>query len=237
MDQESLATRVHYSKAWLSNVETGQVAPHAEQIVALEKALNLPPGALMNIREQFDAESLPRGCRPWTDEERRAAIMRTFQLALIPELLQTESYARALFPGDEASVQTLMVRQAILTREAPEPPRLYCVLDEAVLHQARGGKEVMREQLEVLIAAVSPPRLTVQVVPSGRSPRSLGAFTIATVDGAEVGYVETVIRGIVTGNRDDIADLLAAWEAVRTFALSQQESIDLIQQVLAERWT
>ena len=113
---------------------------------------------------------------------------------------------------------------------------LHVVLDEAVLYRARGGATIMRAQLEHLIASVGP-RLTLQIVRSEKNPRSTGAFNIATVDGSEVGYVETVIRGIVTSGREDIAELLAAWEAVRTFALSQEESIEFIRKVSEERWT
>ncbi len=159
----------------------------------------------MNVWEQLDGESLPGWFREWVDEEERADVLRTFQLALIPGLLQIEEYARALFPDDEAAVAQRMDRQKILARD--HPPMLHVVLDEAVLYRARGGPKVMRAQLEHLIASVGP-RLSVQIVRSEKNPRSAGTFNIATVDGAEVGYVETVVRGIVTSSREDIAELL-----------------------------
>jgi hypothetical protein len=127
-----------------------------------------------------------------------------------------------------------MKRQEILVRDIP--PMFHVVLDEAVLYQGRGGKEVIRGQLEHLMASAGP-RLTLQVVPSDVNPRSAGAFTIATVDGADVGYIETAVRGIVTSNQEDIAALTASWEAIRTFALSQRESLDLIRKVIEEKWT
>jgi hypothetical protein len=127
-----------------------------------------------------------------------------------------------------------MDRQTILARD--DPPTLHVVLDEAVLYQARGGPKVMRAQLERLIASVGPS-LSLQVVRSEKNPRSMGAFTIATVEGAEVGYVETAIRGIVTSGREDVAELRAAWEAIRTFSLSQEESIEFIRKVIEEKWT
>jgi hypothetical protein len=74
-------------------------------------------------------------------------------------------------------------------------------------------------------------------VPSNVNPRSTGAFTIATVDGADVGYIETIVRGIVTSSREDVSVMIAAWEAIRTFALPQQESLDLIKKVIEEKWT
>jgi transcriptional regulator with XRE-family HTH domain len=234
LTQKGLASALGYTNGWVSNVETGQLRPRPEQVAALERELSAPPGALMNVYEQLDAESLPGWFREWVDEEDAADVLRVFALALIPGLLQLEEYARALLPDDEAAVAQRMDRQKILARD--HPPTLHVVLDEAVLYRARGGPKVMRAQLEHLIASVGP-RLSVQVVRSERNPRSTGTFTIATVDGAEVGYVETVIRGIVTSSREDIAELLAAWEAVRTFALSQEESIEFIRKVIEEKWT
>jgi hypothetical protein len=112
----------------------------------------------------------------------------------------------------------------------------YVVLDEAVLYHGRGGAEVMRDQLEHLIASVSP-RLTVQIIRSEMNPRPRGAFTIATVEGGDVAYVETAIRGVITSSREDLTALAASWETIRTFALSQQESLNLIRKVIDEKWT
>jgi transcriptional regulator with XRE-family HTH domain len=232
--QKGLASALGYTNGWVSNVENGQLRPRSEQVTALEQELGAPPGALMNVYEQLDGESLPGWFREWVDEEDRADVLRTFELALVPGLLQTEEYARALLPDDQAAVARRMDRQKILTRD--HPPMLHVVLDEAVLYRARGGATIMRAQLEHLTASVGP-RLTLQIVRSEKNPRSTGAFNIATVDGSEVGYVETVIRGIVTSGREDITELLAAWEAVRTFALSQEESIEFIRKVSEERWT
>jgi transcriptional regulator with XRE-family HTH domain len=234
LTQKELASTLGYSYGWVSNVETGQLRPRAEQVAALEQALDAPPGALMNIYEQLDGESLPGWFREWVDEEDRAEVIRTFELVLVPGLLQIDGYARALLGGDEEKVTRRMARQEILHKD--DPPQLYVVLDEGVLYQKRGGKDVMRAQLECLIAAVGE-NLTLQVVRSAANPRSMGAFTLATVDGVDVGYVETAIRGIVTNSREDIAALSKSWETIRSFALPQHESLDLIKQVIKERWT
>jgi hypothetical protein len=95
----------------------------------------------------------------------------------------------------------------------------------------------MRDQLEHLVNSVSP-RLAVQIVPSGVRYEGLqGSFTIATVDGSDVAYVETTVRGLVTSNRDDIACAIGVWESIRTCTLSQRESIELIKRTAEERWT
>lgn len=59
----------------------------------------------------------------------------------------------------------------------------------------------------------------------------------AIVDEEEIGYVDTAIRGMVTSNRAEVASLSNTWETIRTFALSQQESISLIKRTAEERWT
>jgi len=233
--QKELAKTLDYTNGWLSNVETGQLRPRAEQVRLLEQALNLPSGALMAVYEQLDGESLPGWMRDWIPEEGRADVLRWVELSIIPGLLQTEDYARAVLGGNESAVAARMERQRILSRD--RPPTLHFVLDELVLLHEIGDAKVMHAQLEHLVDSVSPKRLTLQVVRSTRNPHSMGPFIIAAVDGGEVAYVETAVRGIVTSSRDDIADLLATWEAIRTFALPQQESIEFIQRTAEERWT
>ena len=234
LTQKQLAGTLGYTNGWLSNVETAQLRPRIDQVESIEQALKLPRGVLTIVAEQLDAEVLPGWFRPWLDEERQATVLRTFQLALVPGLLQTPEYASVLLDGDEKAVQARMERQNILTKD--DPPMVRVVLDEAVLYRERGGKDVMRGQLEHVIASAGP-RTSLQVVRSKVNPRASGAFTIATVDDADVAYVETAVRGIVTSSREDVTALIDAWEAVRTFALPQQESLDLIQKVIKEQWT
>jgi transcriptional regulator with XRE-family HTH domain len=232
--QRELATKLGYSESWLSNLETGQLRPRRDQVIAVEQALNLPAGALMTVYDQLDSESLPIWFRPWLEEEARASVLRSVELSLIPGLLQTEEYVRALMRGDEKAVEARMERQKIF--DGDDPPRMHFVIDEAVLHRERGGPEVMRAQLEHLVKMVSH-RVTIQIIRSKDNPFSAGAFTIATVDGSEVAYVETAVRGIVTSAREDIETLSENWETIRAFALPQRESIEFIQKVAEERWT
>jgi transcriptional regulator with XRE-family HTH domain len=231
--QRELAGKLGYSDGWLSNLETGQLRPRRDQVTALEQALSLPPGALIAVFEQLDTESLPIWFRPWLEEESRANALRWVELSMIPGMLQTEEYARAML-GDEAALKARMDRQQILDRD--DPPRMHFVIDEAVLYVERGGPEVMRAQLEHLVKMVSR-RVTIQVVRSKDNPHSMGAFILAAVDGSEVAYVETAVRGIVTSSREDVECLSEVWETIRAFALPQQESIEFIRRTAEERWT
>lgn len=199
--QSELARALGYSNGWLSNVETGQQRPRRDQVIAIEQELGLPAGVLVDVRELIDLDRLPRWFRPWVEEERKATILHWVELSIIPGLLQTPEYARALLGDDEDAVGARLERQEILRRESP--PMVRFVLDEAVLLRGRGGKKVMYDQLMHLVNSVTP-LISIQVVPSEMSPHSVGAFVLATVEGGRVAYLETAVRGIVTSNREDL---------------------------------
>lgn len=232
--QVELAKEIPCSDKTISAIETGRERPSREMVAAIERALKTSDGALVDLFDLLDQESLPRWIRDWLIEERRASRLRSFQLAIIPGLLQTEDYARVLLGGNEAAVQRRMERQALLS--ADPPPKLHFVIDEAVLYRDKGGPKVMHEQLMKLVDSVSE-HVTVQVVPSDASPRLSGAFTIGTIEGSGVGYIDTAVRGIVTSNPEDIAALEDVWETIRTHALSQRESVDFIRRTAEEKWT
>ncbi|GAB3969132.1 helix-turn-helix transcriptional regulator [Actinoallomurus acanthiterrae] len=234
LTQAQLAQRVNYSEGWLSNLETGQLRPKGQAVGSVEKALSLPAGVLMDLYDLLTEETPPGWFRPWLEEERAATVLRSFEHTVVPGLLQHEEYARALLNGDDAAVTARLERQEILSRD--NPPTLRCVIDEMVFYRQVGDAAIMRAQLEHLVARVSP-LITVQVVPAAANPHRMGAFVIATVDGGEVAYVDTAVRGMVTSSREDILVLSNLWESIRTFTMSQQESVEFITKVVAERWT
>jgi transcriptional regulator with XRE-family HTH domain len=234
LTQAQLAAMIPCSDKTISAGETGRDRPSREMVVAIEKALDLSPDALVDLYDLLDAESLPGWMRDWLVEERRATSLRSFELAIVPGLLQTEEYARSLLNDNEAAVQARLDRQRVLAGDSP--PTLRAVLDEAILYRNRGGSCVMHNQLKHLVESVSE-KLTVQIIRSDVSPGLSGAFVIGTVDGKDVAYVETAVRGIVTSSNEDIASLEDAWETIRTHALSQQESLDFIRRTAEEKWS
>jgi len=96
----------------------------------------------------------------------------------------------------------------------------------------------MREQLEHLLALISP-RLSIYIVPRDTIHRgNAGGFVIATLDDrSEVAYVDSALRGMTTGVPDDLQKLTETFESIRSHALPVGQSIDLIKKVLEERWT
>src|SRR6266540_5359686 len=104
--------------------------------------------------------------------EAEASSLHTFQALLVPGLLQTDDYMRAVIKairpdnGDDEvrkRVAGRLTRQKMLTDT--QPPEYWAILDEAVLHRTVGGPAIMREQLLRLIEVSDLPHVTLQVVP------------------------------------------------------------------------
>ncbi|MEV5710804.1 helix-turn-helix transcriptional regulator [Actinoallomurus sp. NPDC052274] len=233
--QRELGDLLGYSEPWVSALETGRLLPKADQVAAIERALHIPAGVLMEVCRQLDIDPTPQWFREWRDVETTADVLRWVELSNIPGLLQTETYASVLLGGDEAAVAARLERQQLLTRESPEPPMLHFVLDEAVLYRGRGGPKIMHDQL-MHLADSAGPRRTIQVVRSEVNPRAAGAYILATVDGRDVAYLETAVRGLVTSTQEDVSILSYAWESVRSFAMPQHGSIEFIRRTAEERW-
>jgi transcriptional regulator with XRE-family HTH domain len=236
---EQLAAATNFAVATLSSVETARRNPSEQLAKACDRELDTR-GALVRLFKKLKELELragfPAWFPPWLDVESRATRLRTYQLSVVYGLLQTEAYARTLLSGDEQAVAARLGRQAILTREDPPPPKLHCVMAETVLYNQIGDAATMREQLEHLVASVGP-RLSIQIVPYGSVHLGFqGSFVIADVEGRQVAYVETAVRGLTLGSPEDVAAATDVWESVRTAALSQQESLEIIKKA-AERWT
>ncbi|RUL92314.1 MULTISPECIES: DUF5753 domain-containing protein [Micromonospora] len=183
--------------------------------------------------------------RPWEAIEREARSLRSYQPLVLPGLLQTERYARALFgsagqytPDDiERLVAARMSRQSVLSGDAP--PWLTAVIDEGALRRSVGGPEVMRQQVESLAATADLPHVRVHVVPlsAGAYAGLSGPFVIASsADNRTAGYLDTQLHGKVVSDPAELVALMAAWENVRGEALSHRQSIELLREV-AETWT
>ena len=115
---------------------------------------------------------MPSWFHEYVGLEESASRIQTYELQFVPGLMQTEDYARAIASrgrpesaSDEAErrVALRMRRQKVLAR--PGAPRLWAVVDEAVLHRPIGGRQVMLAQIEHLHELTRLPNVTLQVMP------------------------------------------------------------------------
>ncbi|MFF3856370.1 DUF5753 domain-containing protein [Micromonospora sp. NPDC002575] len=181
----------------------------------------------------------------WAELERAAISIHSYEPLLVPGLLQTEAYARAILstggllpPAEvERIVAGRLDRQAVLDAEAP--PQLVAVIDEVVLRRLVGDRAVMAGQVAHLAAAAEREHVQVRVIPA-ESPWHTGLagpFVLAGLpDGAELAYIDNQLRGQVINDPVDVASLRRRWESVAGEALPSRGSTALIREV-ATTWS
>ncbi|MET8334164.1 helix-turn-helix domain-containing protein [Streptosporangium canum] len=246
--QRKLGEAIHLSISQLSMIENGHRAPTLKLAGKVDEALNLGTTltGLLDRLNRAEAQ-LPRWFRPWLDFEREAEALRVWEALMVPGLLQTEDYARAILsskPGTtaeqaEEKVAARMERQRILRR--PMPPMLWVVLDEGVLHRPVAGPDVMRGQFEHLLEAGESLRISLQVLPYAALNvlGLLGSFTIADLPRGNrpVAYIDSQsMEDRVSDRSHDMRNLAFRYDAIRADALSRRESLSLIKETM-RRWT
>ncbi|WFE38147.1 helix-turn-helix transcriptional regulator [Micromonospora sp. WMMD998] len=244
LTQEALAERVSYSASLVAAVEQCRRAPRAEFTERCDEALH-GGGLLVRIRAALVRESLLPWFREWVSIEQEATALRSFQPLVVPGLLQTEEYARALHEGAsplvgealEQQVAARLARQGVL--EKPAPPQFVAVLDHSVLTRPVGGPKVMREQLAHLVEMGRRPRVHLHLVPEtvGAYPGLNGAFVLATpADGDDVGYLDNQLHGSIVERAADVKSLRQTWESARAEAMPHGATLAAISEA-AKRWS
>lgn len=239
MSRKTLGEQVSVSGELVAAWESGRQAILIEHIVNLVEVLDFgsAPDLLVRIVEELvNGEAAPEFENKWIDAEELATSLCAFESGVVPGLLQTPEYARAVL-SDEAQVARRMNRQKILEVEAA--PTFVVVLGEAVLHLAVDSREVMAEQLNHLAESAERDNIFVQTIPMSDTicGKFTGAFMVATLDnGRNVGYGTTVIgSGEVFESPEDLAELRNKFDRFRARALPEQQSIDLIRRI-EEQW-
>lgn len=236
LSQDRLAEKVPMSGSHVGNIERGESRCERHVAERFDEILDTK-GALPSLWDELVKDVAFPVWFDWPPVEEEAVLLQTYQPMVVYGLLQTERYATAVLEGDKQAVDARMSRQRILERTDPPPPRLSVILAEPVLYNEVGGREIMREQLERLITLASP-RIGVHIAQWPLHPLGFsGAFVIATLpDRSELAYVETPARGITTNDSADLRVLSDSYVAIRSGVLPVQASIDLIRQVMEERW-
>ncbi|MEU0759376.1 DUF5753 domain-containing protein [Streptomyces microflavus] len=180
--------------------------------------------------------SLLEGFPEYVGYEGRAVEIRLFVVGLIPGLLQTPDYARAVAYGHvergsityeqaDERVAFLEQRQAALVRS--QPPMMFVVMDESCLHQAVGGPEVMNAQLRRLEEMAARPNWIIQVAPFSLGERRafyLPVNLLTMVDRSIVAYAESQAQGYVERETAVVAPMFTTYHQLQGEALSKAAS-------------
>lgn len=237
LSQDQLGARVNFAGSTIGDVERGRSRCDRTLAERCDECFEAH-GLLAHLWDHLVKPAAYPAWFDWYRHEATAVTIKSFQPIIIYGLLQTRDYANVLLYGDEAAVEGRIGRQAVLSRHEPEPPAVYYVLPELVLHNQVGSAETMREQLEHLINSVSP-KVSIQVVPQGAiHPGNTGAFVVAARDGGEeIAHVDTAVRGFTMSGTEDLRILTETFDRIRSQALPVGMSVDLIRRTVEEKWT
>jgi transcriptional regulator with XRE-family HTH domain len=173
--------------------------------------------------------------------ESDASSLHTHQALLVPGLLQTAGYTRAVVRATrpdaaeaevERRVEARVTRQKLLTDA--HPPEYWAVIDEAVLCRTVGGPAVMREQLERLVEVAALPHVTLQVVPfeAGAHAGMDSPFLILGFPeqaDPDVVYVEYTTTGVYLEQQSDVHRYTLMFDHLRAAALKPDDTVEMVK--------
>lgn len=255
---EEVAEYLGCSVSTVSRIENGQIRASVSDVRDLLEHYGVPKadreGYIANAKQARqpgwwrlydDVIATTEGFRDYVELEDQSSSLRVFENALVPGLLQTEAYARAVFEFQSRAsereiarrIQLRMTRQKILDRS--ESPSYLAVLDEAVLRRTVRNPEIMCAQLRHLLNRALLPRITIQIVPFSRSAYlgQDGPLTVLTLSGppnSELIHIEGQAGSIYLEEPEAIARKIEDFTLIHQTALSPRDSQDFIRSVIED---
>jgi transcriptional regulator with XRE-family HTH domain len=251
---EQVADELLCSASKVSRMETGQRGATLRDVRDLCRIYGVTDKAeadrLMDLarggKEQgwWQSYDLVSEFAPYVGLEAEATSTKYYQSTIIPGLLQTADYARAMHEAvrpalDEAlideRVKVRLMRQELLKRDPPLA--VSAIFDEAALHRAVGGASTMRAQLRQLIELSRLPLVTIRVIPyaTGAHQAMDSTFRILEFGGGQVPdvvYVEGLVGFIYVDRPPEVRRYKEVFEGLTKIALSPKDSIDLIGELV-----
>lgn len=251
MTADLAARQVGISKSSLSRIENALVSvlpPVVRSLLDLYGVSEDDIDALVQVARdarkrgwwQAYDDVLPDWFSVYVGLEAEAAEIRGFEPQLVPGLLQTPEYARAVIRAEHPDAPDAEVERRVelrIRRQSVDPaPRLWFVLDEAVLHRPVGGREVMSAQLARLLKAAKTPGTTVQILPFdlGEHASMGSAFSVLTFRHAAdlpVGYLETRAGSLYLEGQQ-VEDYAAVFSHLSATARGDRESAAMISDAM-----
>ena len=254
LDRPTAADRIGKANTVVAHIETGRNLPAPSDVEVLLNLYGVPERVpffrdlIRTAKRGKDwwigfTDAVPEWFELYLGLESAAARISSYNVQWVPSLFQTREYAEAIHRAGErrftekeiaARVEVRMGRQAVLDR-TDDPPFIWCVLDEAALHRAVGGLDVMRAQLKHLLDLADRPNVDLQVLAaeSGAHAGAEGTFTILEYPpefGGDPGtaYVETRQQGVYYEQPAQVIDYRRVFERLQMQAERADRSRDLI---------
>jgi transcriptional regulator with XRE-family HTH domain len=260
---EEVARRLEWSTSKISRLERGQSGVKRTDLRRLLELYRVEPRRreeLLALAEESQPSSrlraisagLPEEHAQFLSFEAEAASVWNWEPQIVPGLLQTEDYARAVMLGWhsmfteppselERRVEARRLRQQVLQRVPPL--QLSVVMDESVLYRKLGEASVMRAQLQHIVATSRLPNIRVRILPlKSDNPVTTGAFTYLKFPQLhDVPLNDIVTSEYMTGtdqfeDQDETFKYSVAFRALEQSSLDLDQSREKLARVATEEW-
>ncbi|MFC4855380.1 helix-turn-helix domain-containing protein [Actinophytocola glycyrrhizae] len=249
LNTRTMADRTGVSNANISFWETGKRLVPLERLTAILDALSVTDDErerIIGLRRKADgpgelttgSTSIGKRLTRLIELERTATRITHIQPLMIPGLLQTSDYARAVFGDNDPDVDTKVAlragRRDVITRRR-NPVEFLALIDSEALVRPIGSPEVMADQLDHLVRMAELPNVTVQVVPStapGHHPMLAGPFVLFEFPTATpIILLEHYRTSAFLWDRESVAAYLSVPEEIQRVAMTPERSLKLIKEI------
>ncbi len=244
MTQCQLAEALSVSDDTIGSIEQGRrplkidLAEEMDRVLDTKGALAV---AVVNVPER---EKFPAFAQDFVEHEQEAVALLWYETQVVPGLLQTPEYARAVFecrypPSEQEDVGDWVTaridRQQVWQRKIP--PRANFIMEEAILHRPVGGPEVMREQIRALKEFAGMACMGLQIMRTDCMPHAGldgPMILLETPDHERLAYLEGQRVSLLIDDPDEVSVYHQKYGMLRSQALSPWESVRLLDGLLGE---
>jgi transcriptional regulator with XRE-family HTH domain len=254
---ESAAAALGWSQSKTSRIETAATAVTPEDVRKLLELYGAPSdevASLVNLAMEDRQPSwwrqyndvLPENFSGYLSLESEAFRISKYESEVVPGLLQTDAYARAILGQHPLTVMPYEIEQAARLRVArqsrlrgDDPLVFDVVMNEAVVRRVIGGPEVMRAQLDHIVEVAALPNVTVRILPfaAGAHPATNGAFALLDFpddDDPRIVCLDTLVTTFYREGLREVGAYQLAYERLCTLAMSPEESIAFLRSKIEE---
>ena len=241
LTQEQLAPLIGYSQPSVASIEQGRRFPQRDFIEGVEEALDAF-GALRGAAKYLSRpQGLAAWFREWAQLEEQALNLWVYECRVLPGLLQSEAYARAVFESRvpprsdeqvEDQVAARLDRQQLLWERVNTSYSF--IVEESLFLRHTGGVEVTRGLIDHVLERARLRNVELQVMPRHQEvhagldgPMQL----LETPDNQWLAYTEGQFNGQLNTDAKQIGMMLQRYAKMRSQALTPNDSLSLLERL------
>ncbi|MFC8075502.1 helix-turn-helix domain-containing protein [Streptomyces sp. NPDC057307] len=243
LTQADVGERVVCSPSLIAHFEAGRRTPSLPDAQRLDKVLRTD-GFFVRMRRTLGKVKFAEHFEAAAEAEQLASFIEEYAVSLMPGVLQTERYARAVLRAGQTNSTAADVDERVANRlergrmlNNRESPTVWAILNENVIRAVVGGPEVMAEQLRHIAALGRSGRVLVQVVPHREGAHATMSSMVKLMrfdDAPDMVYVEGLLTGALTDEPSMVRRYRDAYDLARAASLPPEASLDLLDSVAEE---